>query len=121
MSFWVYLLRCSDGSYYTGHTDNLEKRISQHQDGAIPGCYTFGKRPLTLVWNQDFPSRIEALESEMQIKRWSRAKKEALIAGDWARLKMLAKSYTNRGNLDPGELDETREERGSTSSPRTEI
>ena len=121
MPFWVYLLRCADDSYYAGHTDNLEKRIGQHHAGSIPGCYTFKKRPLTLAWSQDFPSRIEALESEMQIKRWSRAKKEALIAGDWATLKLLAKSRTTRKSDDLGELDRNREERGSTGSPRTEI
>ena len=121
MSFWVYLLRCADGSYYTGHNDNLEQRMGQHHAGSIPGCYTFNKRPLTLVWSQDFPSRIEALESEMQIKRWSRAKKEALIAGDWASLKVLAKSHTDRRSDVLGDLKETRKERGSTGSPRTEI
>ena len=121
MSFWVYLLRCADGSYYTGHTDNLEQRMGQHHAGSIPGCYTFNKRPLTLVWSQDFPSRLEALESEMQIKRWSRAKKEALIASDWATLKLLAKSRTNRKNDVPCDFGESGEERGSTGSPRTVI
>ncbi|WP_010161822.1 MULTISPECIES: TrmH family RNA methyltransferase [unclassified Sphingomonas] len=85
MSFWVYILRCSDGSYYTGHTDNLEGRIGQHQSGTIEG-YTQTRRPVVLAWSQDFPSRIEALEAERQIKGWTRVKKEALMRSDWQAL-----------------------------------
>ncbi len=95
MAFWTYILRCSDGSYYTGHTDDLERRVAQHQSGAIPG-YTRDRRPVTLAWSQDFPSRIEALEAEMRIKPWSRAKKEALIAKDWQRLKIAAMPPSER-------------------------
>ena len=85
MAFWTYILRCADSSYYTGHTDELERRIAQHQSGEIEG-YTHSRRPVTLMWSQDFPSRIEALEAERQIKGWTRRKKEALIRGDWADL-----------------------------------
>ncbi|WP_242186749.1 TrmH family RNA methyltransferase [Sphingomonas sp. CARO-RG-8B-R24-01] len=85
MSFWVYILRCGDGSYYTGHTDNLEGRIGQHQSGTIEG-YTQMRRPVVLAWSQDFPSRIEALEAERQIKGWTRVKKEALMRSDWQAL-----------------------------------
>ena len=90
--FWVYMLRCSDGSYYTGHTDNLEKRIGEHHSGHLPGCYTFKRRPLELVYSQGFPSRVEALSAEQQIKGWSRSKKAALINHDWAEISRLAKS-----------------------------
>jgi predicted GIY-YIG superfamily endonuclease len=76
MSFWVYILCCSDGSYYTGHTDNLEKRIGQHATGAVASCYTFKRRPVELVYSQEFATREEALASERQIKGWSRKKKE---------------------------------------------
>ena len=82
MTFWVYILRCSDGSYYTGQTEDLETRIAQHVSGAMPECYTFKRRPLELVFSQEFPSREEALASERQIKGWSRRKKEAMIRGD---------------------------------------
>jgi putative endonuclease len=82
MAFWVYLLRCVDGSYYTGHTDRLEKRIADHQAGEIPG-YTSTRRPVELVFVQAFPTRVEALAAELQIKGWSRKKKEAMIRGDW--------------------------------------
>ena len=90
MSFWAYILRCSDGSYYTGHTDNLELRIAQHQSGTFGG-YTHDRRPVELVWSQEFVTRVEALEAERTIKGWSRAKKESLIRGDWAAIQRLAK------------------------------
>jgi putative endonuclease len=92
MAFWVYILRCADNSYYTGHTDNLENRIGEHQTGAITSCYTYPRRPLELVFSQDFPTRLEALASEQQIKGWSRKKKEAMMRGDWAEVSRLAKS-----------------------------
>ncbi len=92
MSFWVYILRCIDGSYYTGHTDNLETRIVQYVTGAIPSCYTFNRRPVECVFSQEFPTREEALASEQQIKGWSRKKKEAMVRGDWAQVSRLARS-----------------------------
>ena len=88
--FFVYLLRCADASYYCGHTDHLELRLQQHMT-ATTG-YTATRKPLTLVWQGEFEKREEALAFECQIKGWSRAKKEALIAGDWERIKILAKS-----------------------------
>ncbi|MES2056088.1 MAG: GIY-YIG nuclease family protein [Pseudomonadota bacterium] len=101
MTFWAYLLRCSDGSYYTGHTDNLEARIGYHQSGLVEG-YTQKRRPVTLVWSQDFPARLEALEAERRIKGWTRAKKEALIAGDWGRLSVLARNHQDERSPSTG-------------------
>lgn len=95
MAFWTYILRCADSSYYTGHTDNLEKRIAEHHSGAITSCYTYTRRPLELVFTQDFKTREEALASEQQIKGWSRKKKEAMMRGDWAEVSRLAKSPTS--------------------------
>jgi predicted GIY-YIG superfamily endonuclease len=89
MSFWVYILRCADNSYYTGHTDNLAKRISEHQAGEIEG-YTSTRLPVTLVFADEFPTREEALSRECQIKGWSRKKKEAMMRGDWAEVSRLA-------------------------------
>lgn len=89
MAFWVYILHCADNSYYTGHTDNLEKRVAQHDTGELGG-YTHHRRPVTLMYSQSFPTRQEALASERQIKGWNRTKKEALINGDWKRLQQLA-------------------------------
>lgn len=90
--FWVYMLACADGSFYTGHTDNLERRFGQHVAGHMPGCYTQKRRPLILVYSQEFDSRAEALSAERQIKGWSRAKKMALVNSDWAEISRLAKS-----------------------------
>jgi tRNA/rRNA methyltransferase len=87
--FFAYILRCADGSYYTGSTDELEKRIAEHQNGE--GCTWTRKRlPVEFVWRQEFSTREEAKEAEYQIKGWSRAKKEALIAGDYDLLHILA-------------------------------
>ncbi len=90
MSFWAYMLHCADSSYYTGHTDDLEKRIAQHQSAIVKG-YTSTRLPVALVWSQDFGSRLAALEAERKIKGWSRQKKEALIRGDWDAVQRLAK------------------------------
>jgi putative endonuclease len=89
--FWVYLLKCADKSYYTGHADNLENRLAQHHSKEIPTCYTATRLPVTLVYSQEFSTRVEALASERQIKGWSRKKKAALIRGDWAALSLHAK------------------------------
>jgi putative endonuclease len=94
MAFWVYILRCSDGSYYTGHTDSLEKRISGHQAGKIPS-YTSTRLPVELVFKQDFPTREEALAAEQRIKGWSRKKKEAMMRGDWKEVQRLAWGMRN--------------------------
>ena len=104
MAFWVYMLHCRGGVFYTGHTDDLDRRIAEHKSGLVRG-FTSDKLPVELVWSQDFPNRYEALAAERQIKGWSRAKKMALIRGDWDTVSRLAK-----GKSGP-----------STSSGRTEI
>ena len=87
--FVTYMLRCADDSYYLGHTDELDKRIAEHQHGE--GCeWTKSRRPVELVWRQEFPDRDAARAAEQQIKKWNRAKKEALIAGDFDLLLILA-------------------------------
>jgi len=95
MPFWLYILRCADGAYYTGHTDNLELRIAQHEQGTFEG-YTSMRKPLVLAYSQEFSSREEALAAEMQVKRWSRAKKEALIRGDFDALRQAARKSFKR-------------------------
>jgi putative endonuclease len=77
--------------YYTGHTDNLEKRITEHQAGESEG-YTSIRLPVTLMFSQDFSTREQALACEVQIKGWSRKKKEAMMRGDWGEVSRLAKS-----------------------------
>jgi len=122
MAFWTYILKCADGSYYTGHTDDLERRIAQHHDGTFPG-YTHSRRPLELVWADEFPTREEALANELRIKPWSRAKKEALINRDWSRLSYFAIPPGERkqrvsASLDPvPRLRSGRTEKGGKSPP----
>ena len=91
--FYVYMLRCGDGSYYTGQTDDLDSRLQQHESGNVG--YTSTRKPVALVWQGEFETREAAIAFEQQIKGWSRAKKEALMAGDWAQVKALAKSKTS--------------------------
>ena len=88
--FWVYMLRCVDGSYYTGHTDDLECRLDQHASGACGG-YTAQRLPVVCVWSQVCFTREEALDAELKIKRWNRRKKEALIRGDWEQVSLFAR------------------------------
>lgn len=98
MGFWVYILRCGDGSYYTGHTDNLEKRIAEHEAGERE-AYTSGRLPVALVFSQEFCSRDEALACERQIKGWSRKKKEAMMRGDWVEVSRLAKGRSSGSTM----------------------
>ena len=93
--YWTYILRCADGSYYVGHTDDLEVRLVQHEQGLLPG-YTKDRRPVELVHYEESSSRDDAFARERQLKGWSRAKKEALIQGDRNRLKLEARSSRNR-------------------------
>jgi predicted GIY-YIG superfamily endonuclease len=90
MGYHVYILLCSDRSYYTGHTDQIEARLSAHQQGHVEG-YTQKRRPVRLAFAEEMATRQEAIARERQIKGWSRAKKEALIAKDWDRLITLAR------------------------------
>ncbi len=95
MDFYTYILKCADGTCYTGHTENLEIRFAQHQSGYFTG-YTFKRRPVELLWSQDFSTRVEALEAEKQIKGWTKAKKQALIDGDWQLLSELARNHAEQ-------------------------
>ncbi len=88
---YVYILKCSDNSYYTGVTSNLNKRIFEHQSGKHQDSYTYNRRPVELVFYAEFTDINVAIETEKQIKKWSRVKKEALINGDFDKLPNLAK------------------------------
>jgi putative endonuclease len=92
MSAFVYMLECADGSFYVGSAtgDDLIKRIAEHNAGTYEG-YTSSRRPVTLVWSQHFDRITDAIAVERQIKGWSRAKKQALVRGDWEELKDLSK------------------------------
>jgi putative endonuclease len=88
---YLYILRCADGSYYTGTTrSSLEKRVAEHNSATYDG-YTAKRRPVTLVYSQWFDRITDAIAAERQVKGWSRAKKEALMRGDFGRLSELSK------------------------------
>lgn len=110
MSFHCYMLRCADGSYYVGHSDDLEARIAAHQSGLIGG-YTQPRRPVQLVWSQEFGERDEAFRAERQIKGWSRAKKEALIRGDWDGVQYLSRKLFVGSSFDTPPSAATQDER----------
>jgi putative endonuclease len=88
---WMYILKCADASYYVGSTTNLELRLAEHWEG-LGSQYTAERRPLRLVYACEFSSIREAYEREQQVKGWSRAKKEALIRGDYEALPRLSKT-----------------------------
>lgn len=102
MSFWTYMLECADGSYYVGHTDDLGVRVARHATGEVEG-YTASRLPIHLVWSAEFETRDDAFRCERQLKGWTRAKKAALVRGDWERIRQLAASRSSA--------------RGSTGSP----
>ncbi|PVX51842.1 putative endonuclease [Balneicella halophila] len=89
--FYVYILRCSDGSYYTGVTSDIENRLLEHQTGFHKDSYTYKRRPVELVFYTDFSDINMAIEKEKQLKKWSRLKKGALIDGKFEDLVNLSK------------------------------
>ena len=98
MAFYVYIVCCADRSYYVGSTrSSLELRIAQHNEGTFGG-YTSTRRPVTLVFHQEFGRITDMISAERQVKRWTRAKKEALIRGDFDALRLLARGRDRDGS-----------------------
>ncbi len=89
LPFYVYILKCFDGFYYVGHTDDIEKQISMHNEGKVSN-FTQKRLPVEVVFVQEFATRAEAIEMERRVKGWSRKKKEALIEKDWSELVRLS-------------------------------
>jgi len=106
---WLYILRCADGSYCIGTTrTSLEIRIAEHNAGTFEG-YTTSRRPVELIFSQWFDRITDAIENERKLKKWSRAKKEAFIRGDFESLQQLAKrksSHPSRRRLRRAPQDE---------------
>ncbi|WP_017672552.1 GIY-YIG nuclease family protein [Blastomonas sp. AAP53] len=116
MAFWVYILKCADGRFYTGHTDDLERRMGEHQYGGF--CdFTSRRRPVELVWSDWYQTRDNALEVEHQIKSWSRAKKIGLINGDWEMVSLFARPPHERPSTSLG----TDGGGGNPSMPKGEV
>jgi putative endonuclease len=89
-SYYVYILECSDRTYYTGVTNNLNRRLAEHKSGAEPGSYTYIRRPIELVYYEEFNDINNAILLEKRIKGWSRKKKEALINDNFEELVRLS-------------------------------
>ena len=86
-SYWVYIVECSDASYYTGITNDVDRRVAEHNLGTDAHAYTFMRRPVVLVYSTEYADPDSAIRFEKQVKGWTRAKKRALIRGDWAALR----------------------------------
>jgi putative endonuclease len=89
-SLFVYIVKCKDDSYYTGVTNNVEKRVIEHNTGLVKKSYTFSRRPVKVVYSQEFRDMNQAIRFEKQVKGWSRAKKKALIEDDFEKLVRLS-------------------------------
>ena len=89
--FYVYILKCNDGTLYIGHTDDLAKRFSEHTTRTFPCSYTSTRLPLKLVYADSFTTRDEAKAAEQQLKQWTRKKKDALLLQNWDELVVLSK------------------------------
>lgn len=94
--FYVYILQCADHSYYVGITNDISRREQEHNDGLDTHSYTFQRRPVRLVWYQEFTNPSEAISKEKQLKGWSRKKKEALIGGDYMKLPSLSRNTAKK-------------------------
>ncbi|MDE2482290.1 MAG: GIY-YIG nuclease family protein [bacterium] len=89
--YYVYMLRCADGSFYVGVTNDVERRVAEHNLGIIESAYTHDRRPVVLVHASAFREVAQAIAWEKQLKGWSRAKKRALIENDWEAIRRLAR------------------------------
>lgn len=85
-NYFVYIVECSDTSYYTGITNDVDGRIEEHNRGINEKSYTYSRRPVILKFYERFQDVLQAIEFEKQVKGWSRKKKEALFKGDWAEI-----------------------------------
>ncbi|MCK1743880.1 GIY-YIG nuclease family protein [Bradyrhizobium sp. 139] len=92
MGIYVYMLKCTDGSFYIGSAtgEDVSRRVDEHNAGAYPG-YTFSRRPVVLVWSEYFDRITDGIAAERQLKGWSRAKKEALVRLDWKSVSQFAR------------------------------
>jgi putative endonuclease len=99
--YWVYMVRCSDGSYYTGVTNDPDRRVGEHNEGLDTQAYTFKRRPVRLVYIADIPEIMQAIHWEKVVKRWRREKKETLVNETREQLPILARAKNISLNLAP--------------------
>src|SRR5829696_3548337 len=109
-NYYMYVLKCNDGLYYTGITNDVDRRLYEHNEGLIPTCFTFKRRPVALKFFEHYTEVTQAIQREKQLKGWSRAKKEALFIQDFDSLKELARCSVEKermqtlNNADTGDI-----------------
>lgn len=114
MPYIVYILECADGSCYTGSTDDINKRLWQHQEGVEPSSYTYSRRSVKLVWTaEETQHYYDALLWERQIKGWSRARKQALIRGDFDGIHVIVKAERKQREQNKKEPPRSRKSTGT--------
>lgn len=102
-TYYVYVLRCIDGTFYTGVTNDVDRRVGEHHDGRDRFCYTYMRRPLRLVHVSEFAWIDQAIAFEKQFKGWSHRKKRCFVEGNWDDLRRFAKgSRRGRSSFDSG-------------------
>jgi putative endonuclease len=100
-NYYVYIVECSDKSYYTGVTNDIDRRLWEHNNDDNILSYTYKRRPVVLKYCEHFSNITQAIAWEKQLKGWSRKKKEALFRGDWKEIILLAKSKQSAQNNNP--------------------
>lgn len=93
--YYVYILKCNDGLTYTGITNNIERRMKEHESGLNTSCFTYRRRPVELIFHQEFIDVNQAIYFEKKIKKWSGKKKFALANGEFDLLQLLAECKNN--------------------------
>ena len=103
-AYYVYILICTDNSYYTGVTNNIDKRLNEHNHSLDKKSYTYSRRPVEIIYHETFQNPNDAIMWEKRIKGWSRKKKEALIKGNYDKLKSLSnqKNHTLHPSINSG-------------------
>jgi putative endonuclease len=99
MEYFVYILLCNDNTYYTGVTNDIERRFIEHAHGYNPTAYTFSRRPVKLAWKESFSNIEYAIEIEKKLKKWSAKKKKALIDENFSLLKELSACKNETSSL----------------------
>jgi putative endonuclease len=94
--YFVYILLCSDDHFYIGITNDLHRRVCEHQEGVDKRCYTYTRRPVELVYHEEFTEVIWAIEREKQLKKWNRDKKKALVDQHYDQLKAISRSTEHK-------------------------
>ena len=97
--YFVYMVLCADNTYYIGITSDLDKRVGEHNFGTFATCYTFSRRPIKLVWCQDFHEVLDAIGCEKKLKGWGHDKKAALVRGDFNAIRALSRSHTSTSSV----------------------